>query len=197
MKAKSLLFNPWFVALVLFCVVSSMNACHSDSIASEYKFENPISFNLYGERVLYKFPREIDIDGDGSAEYNLGINVHGGDKGLYITFFAEGIGENMLMGSGEGQLLAFNTGDRIKFEDAKWSLEETFLCERRLENGVESWYGDWKDGNARYLPLKFSKGSSVRLGWLLMSVDDVSNELVLHELVIGPENAEELTVGEF
>ncbi|MCC6412418.1 MAG: hypothetical protein IT270_12205 [Saprospiraceae bacterium] len=188
--------NALRAAMIVFTI--GMVSCTKDEndAPSPVSSEPTSSHRTVDERILYKFPYELDVDLDGAPDYVMGSKVEGDGLGLRMTFYAEALRGNEIMSDGEGGLVALRIGEKVDAGDPNWSSITTLLAEKYSENGSVTWKGAWKDDQLHYLPIRFRSGSAMRIGWLSMTVETANHEIVLHELAFDLTGANNILTGD-
>jgi hypothetical protein len=142
----------------------------------------------------------LDIDGDGSTDFYFFVQRVGDpmlqiDKVQYIA--ASGISRNLLVND-ESESPVLQAGDSITLERTGfnwWEISETLLAEKRIGNTENWWEGLWKSAQHRFLPVQVQQGSTRYNGWVELSMNRNTEELILHRAAISLEARKSVLAG--
>jgi hypothetical protein len=137
-------------------------------------------FNLNNAIASERKPFSLDIDADGDSEF------------LFTTILtADGLGESrqFIITSAKASQVFEMAGRAGVLESGQeiapgnpFEKNVQPLVTKRITNSGISWAGDWKDVRNKFIGIRFRlRDQDYRYGWIRVSFDQVSEELILHD----------------
>jgi len=157
--------------------------------------------DLQNAEMRHNQPFALDIDGDGSTDF-LFSTLLVGDPILQrdrLQFIAHSkIGTNLLNNDND-QSPVLNNGDKISLIQTgyEWFELSAIVLAEKITGMTEPmhWAGLWKYATHRYLPVQLKKNGKFYNGWIELSLDSLSEKLVLHKTAISIEAGKDIKAG--
>ena len=142
----------------------------------------------------------LDIDNDGITDCSFSVQLVGDpimkvDKLQYYVFSR--IKRNLLNDQNDESPI-LNKYDLIKNEHPGYTwyeLSSIVLAQKIISDGGNSWIGLWKNADHKYLPFQIVKDGNLYHGWIELSMNTVTEKLVLHRSGISTEANKEVKAG--
>jgi hypothetical protein len=144
--------------------------------------------------------QSLDIDNDGITDCSFSVQLVGDpimkvDKLQYYVFSR--IKRNLLNDvNDESPLL--NKYELIKKDHPGYTWYELsfiVLTQKIISYDGDTWTGLWKNADHKYLPLQVEKNGNLYHGWIELSMNTVTEKLVLHRSGISTEANKEVKAG--
>lgn len=156
--------------------------------------------DLANKEIKYQSPASLDIDNDGSADFNFGVLLVG-DPVLErdrLQFYVYSKQKRNLLNDQNDESPMLNKYELIKkiHPGYTWyEISAIVLAEKITNYNGSTWNGLWKNANHKYLPLQADKNGQVFHGWIELSFDTNTEKITLHKSAISTEPDKEVKAG--
>ncbi|MEI9910200.1 MAG: hypothetical protein WDO71_11255 [Bacteroidota bacterium] len=147
--------------------------------------------------------KTLNMDGDHTDDLLFSTMLVGDpifrvDKRKYFVSAAFDV---FLLINGGEETPALNAGDAITIQNHpgyNWfNANSPVLAEKIIEeNGPDHWEGNWKNADHKYLPVQVRKNNLRYNGWVELSFNTGSGELILHRAAISLEAGKTVKAGQ-
>jgi hypothetical protein len=156
--------------------------------------------NLQEATVDHLHPRSVDIDKDGINDFSFGVLLVG-DPVLErdrLQFLAHSKPNTNLLNNNEDQSPVLNRLDIISKTHSgyEWFEISAIVLAEKITTMAESfWEGLWKNATHKYLPVQVKKNNKFYNGWIELSFDANTEQLILHRAAISTEENRDAKAG--
>jgi hypothetical protein len=192
--------NKYLLAAFLLIM---MAGCKKDTVVQPIPVPvHPVMFykDLGNFEVSKGHSKSLDIDNDSITDCSFSVQLVGDpimkvDKLQYYVFSR--IKRNLLNNQDDESPI-LNKYDLIKNEHPGYTWYELsfiLLTQKIISDGGNSWIGLWKNADHNFLPFQIVKDGNVYHGWIELSMNTVTEKLILHRSGISTEANKEVKAG--
>ncbi len=157
--------------------------------------------NLHDVEAERTHAQHLDLDGDGNRDISFGVMVIG-DPVLQkdiLRFFVSSPDERFLLQDAADQAPVFTKGTAIGpvMPGLYWyPVSFTTLAEKIIPvNAPPYWQGGWKNASQQYMPFYMYKAGQKFYGWVQLSLNTVTEKIILHGAAFSKEAGKEIKAG--
>ena len=159
--------------------------------------------DLHNAAVTSQTYYKLDLDGNGSIDLYLsttliGDPIHKQDRldfeVMSVPFVNLQVIDNSEIGKrmNKGELISKNPAEGFMW----YEITHIVLSEKVVpETGAPFWQGEWKDAAHHYLPVQVMRNGQAFHGWVELSMDTITEQLILHKAAICEEANKEVKAG--
>lgn len=190
---------------ILTIIISALllfTACKKSTVIDPINTHPQMMYtDLTGSVVGFNQHKAIDLDKDGYNDIGFGtmlvgdpVNKQDKKQWLVTSSFYTSLPVNTLEGI---PMLALSDLITIgNFPGYFWyNASGVLLAQRIIEEQNTYWLGDWKDAYHRYIPLQLNKNGQLYNGWVEISFDLRTEQVVLHRAAIAKEANKNIKAG--
>ncbi|HJW18025.1 MAG TPA: hypothetical protein VJ499_12925 [Flavisolibacter sp.] len=192
--------NKYALAALLFIVITG---CKKDPV--DQPIPGPVHpVMLYKDLKNYEVSKghslQLDLDNDGITDCSFSVQLVGDpimkvDKLQYYVFSR--IKRNLLndLNDESPVLSKFELIKNVHPGYTWYELSSIVLTQKIISDAGNSWIGLWKNADHKYLPFQVVKDGNLFHGWIEISMNTVTEKLVLHRSGISTEANKEVKAG--
>lgn len=175
-------------------------ACSKNDATIDPPHPNMIYKDLREQNIKFQHPASLDIDSDGSNDFNFGVLLVG-DPVLErdrLQFYVSSKQKRNLLNDQNDESPMLNKLEPIKMVHPGYTWYEIsaiVLAEKITNYNGSTWHGLWKSAHHKYLPLQVDRNGQVFHGWIELSFDTVNERIILHKAAISAEPGKEIKAG--
>jgi hypothetical protein len=191
--------NYMFAALLLIII----SGCKKDLVNQPTpEPAHPVMFykDLKDFEVSKGHSLMLDLDNDGITDCSFSVQLVGDpimkvDKLQYYVFSR--IKRNLLndLNDESPVLKKYELIKNVHPGYTWYELSSIVLAQKIISDGGDSWIGAWKNADHNYLPFQVIKDGNLFHGWIEISMNTVTEKLVLHRSGISTEGNKEVKAG--
>lgn len=190
--------NKIYIAVVVFVTLAS---CQKN--VNEPSLPNPITALEYTDlgdtKIMINKPSvKIDLNNDGIKDVLFGVlpvgdPVYMQDK--YQFFVSTDIETSLPVNTNE-EIPVLSSNNSIplnNFNNYNWyNASSVVLVQKVIGLSNTFWEGHWKNATLKYLPIQIKKNNLRYNGWILLTVDIVSESIVLHKAAVSKQGEKDI-----